>query len=46
MSIFPVSLSQFRYKLLVVLATDFVCSYIVDRILSYFLGTAKLKTPP
>ena len=45
-SLSPSSLSQFRYKLLIVLAADFVVSYSVDRILSYFLGSGRLKTPP
>jgi cation-transporting ATPase 13A1 len=36
---------EFRRKLLVVLVADFLASYALDRILSFFLGHAKLKTP-
>ena len=42
--LYPSSL-QFRMKVLAVLVADFICAYILDSTLSYFLGTAKLKMP-
>ena len=40
-----ISYMQFRYTLVLVLLADFVMAYLVDQLLSFFLGTSKLKLP-
>lgn len=36
---------QFRNKLMLVLLADFVCSFVVDRLLSILMGYAKPRLP-
>jgi cation-transporting ATPase 13A1 len=35
--------NEFQVKLLAVLAVDFIATFVIDRILFYFLGTSKLR---